>query len=180
MGWDRDLFDVLDDLEGEASARFHAERIPAVLDRSRAEYRQVTLAGRLMASLEHELTVVVDGVGPVNGVLERMGAEWLFLRGEAQGDWLVRLGAVQEVAGASERAVPEMAWSPLTRLGFGSTLRRVADDGGRCLLHVVTGGAPREVRIGRVGGDFVEIGEGFPPRTGLVAFGAIAAVQSRE
>ena len=50
MGWEEELFGYLDDLEGQAAALYDAERAPELADRSRAEYQQVTLASRLMAS----------------------------------------------------------------------------------------------------------------------------------
>jgi hypothetical protein len=74
--------------------------------------------------------------------------------------------------------VPEVAWSPVARLGIGSALRRLADAGERCVLHLVSGvreeGVPE-----RVGADFVELrlaGD----RVSLVALAALAAVQSHD
>jgi hypothetical protein len=89
----------------------------------------------------------------------------------------VRLPAVTAVEGASERSVPEVAWSPVSRLGLGSALRRLADTGTECRLHAMDGSV-RDARLVRVGSDFVEavIGEG---RVVLVARDALAAVQSR-
>ena len=81
------------------------------------------------------------------------------------------------VHGASPRSVPEVAWSPVTRLGLGSALRRLADAGERCLVHLVDGGR-YEVMLTRVGQDFVE-GSAVGGRHVLVAFSALAAVQSR-
>ena len=86
--------------------------------------------------------------------------------------------AVTAVHGASERSVPEVAWSPVAGLGIGSALRRLADAGERCVLHL-TDGTTYDVVLRRVGADFVEatVGEG---RMVLVAFAALAAVQSRD
>ena len=50
MVWDERLFDLLDDLEGQAEALYAAERDAELADRSRAEYASVTLESRLMAS----------------------------------------------------------------------------------------------------------------------------------
>ena len=55
MTWEEQLFSLLDDLEQQAEAAYDAERDVDLADRSRAEYAQVTLASRLMASLEDEL-----------------------------------------------------------------------------------------------------------------------------
>lgn len=176
MEWDERLFAFLDDLEGRAEALYDAERESDLADRSRAEYATVTLAGRLLASSGRDVVLDVRGVGPVAGLLQRVGPDWCLAHGAAQ-DWVVRLAAVVSVEGASSRAVPEVAWSPVDRLGFGSALRRLADAGEPCVVHGVDGTA-RAVVPARVGSDFVEVivGEG---RRLLLRRDAIAAVQSR-
>jgi hypothetical protein len=177
VAWEEELFALLDDLEQQAEALYDAERDAELADRSRAEYQQVTLASRLMASVGSELRLEVTGVGQVAGVLDRVATGWCLVGGGPQ-DWVVRLDAVTAVHGTSERSVPEIAWSPVSRLGLGSALRRVADAGERCVLHLLDGRS-HEAVLRRVGADFVEatVGEG---RTVLVAFGALAAVQSRD
>ncbi|HYF73804.1 MAG TPA: hypothetical protein VD864_13330, partial [Nocardioides sp.] len=174
MTWEEDLFAVLDDLEQQAEALYDAERDAELADRSRAEYQQVTLASRLMASLGSPVRLEVTGVGVVAGTLDRVGTGWCLVSGHAQ-DWVIRLAAVAAVHGASERSLPEVAWTPLARLGLGSALRRVADAGERCVLHQVDGAA-HDALLRRVGADFVEAvaGEG---RVVLVAFAGLAAVQ---
>ena len=81
------------------------------------------------------------------------------------------------VHGASDRSVPEVAWSPLHKLGLGSALRRLAESQARCLVHLVDG-AQHEAVVRRVGQDFVEIEPPAGARL-LVAFDGITAVQSR-
>ncbi len=177
MAWEDDLFALLDDLEQQAEAMYDAERAPEVADRSRAAYQQVTLAGRLMASTGRRVQLGVLGAGPVSGDLARVAGEWCLVRGSGQ-DWVVRLAAVTTVGGASERAVPEVAWSAVARLGTGSALRRLSEAGERCVVHLVDGTA-YDGTLARVGQDFVELvtaGE----RVVLVAFDALAAVQSRD
>jgi hypothetical protein len=177
MSWEEEVFALLDDLEQQAEALYAAERDADLVDRSRAAYREVTLASRLMASVEADLTLEVDGVGPVAGELERVAEGWCVLRGPAQ-DWVVCLPAVTAVRGASDRSVPEVAWSPVARLGLGSALRRIADAGERCVLHL-TDGTAHDGTLRRIGADFVEVAVG-EDRLVLVAFAALAAVQSRE
>jgi hypothetical protein len=177
MGWEDDLFALFDDLEGQAEALYDAERDPELADRSRAEYRQVTLASRLMASVGADVTIDVVGLGQVSGRLERVADGWCLVSSAAQ-DWIVVLAAVAAVHGAAERSVPEVAWSPVTRLGLGSALRRLAESGQRCVLHLREGSA-RDGVVRRVGGDFVEMHTA-SGRTVLVGFGALAAAQSRE
>ncbi|WP_134742172.1 hypothetical protein [Nocardioides sp. 503] len=177
MAWEDELFEVLDDLEQQAAALYDAERAPELADRSRAEYQQVTLAARLMASLDRALTVDVRGPGLLTGSLRRVAAGWCLLGGPGQ-DWLVSLAAVTAVTGASERAVPEVAWSPVSRLPIASPLRRLADAGERCVIHTLDA-RRHEGTLARVGRDFVEVVQP-SGRTVLVGFAALAAVQSRD
>jgi hypothetical protein len=177
VDWDERLFAFLDDLEQQAQALYDADRASELADRARSEYAAVTLVSRLMASLDREVMLDVRGVGSVTGRLQRVGPDWCLVHGSAQ-DWVVRLEAVGSVEGTSDRSVPEVAWSPVNRLGLGSALRRLADTGSSCRLHTVDG-TVRDARVARVGSDFVEarVGE---DRVVLVARAALAAVQSRE
>ena len=179
MGWEEHLFALFDDLEQQAEALYDAERDLELADRSRAEYHHVSLASRLMASLDQEVVLELLGGGSVAGTLARVGTGWCLVRGAAQ-DWVVRTAAVLVVVGASERSVPEVAWPAVTRLGLGSALRRVAESGERCVLQLVDG-ARHEAVLRRVGADFVEAGLGEDAERGvLVPFTALAAVQSRD
>jgi hypothetical protein len=179
VGWDDRLFDLLDDLEGQAEAVFAAERDAELAERSRAEYASVTLLSRLMASHGRLVALEIAGVGVVRGELRRVGTGWCLVSGDA-GDWLVPVEAVASAEGLSDRALPEVAWSPVSRLGLGSALRRLADDATPCGVFSRAGGR-HEVLLTRVGRDFVEaetIGE--RPHRLLLALTSLAAVQSRE
>lgn len=175
-GWESQLFALFDDLEGQAEALYEADREAELIDRSRAEYAKVTLASRLVASVGTPVALEVRGVGRVAGELARHGEGWCLLASPRQ-DWIVRTDAITVVAGGSARSVPEVAWSPLQRLGLGSALRRLADAGERCVVHLVTGAA-HDGTVHRVGADFVELRT--PAGDLLLAHAAIAAVQSRE
>lgn len=177
MSWEEELFTLFDDLESQASAVFAEDREAELADRSRAEYQQVTLAARLMASIGRELSIGVRGVGMLHGTLERVATGWLLLQAGPGQDWVIREAALTSVAGASERAVPAVAWEAVARLGIGSALRRLAESGERCLLHLVDG-TRHEGEVRRVGADFVEVDDA--GRLTLVAFGSLAAVQRRD
>jgi hypothetical protein len=174
MGEDDDLFEVLDDLEQQAEAAYDAERGAELADRSRSAYQEVTLASRLTASVGTEVGLDVVGVGAVGGTLERVGTGWCLLAGQA-GEWVLPLAALTAVRGASPRSVPEAAWSPVAKLGLGAALRRVADGGEECVVHLVDGRRV-EGTVQRVGADFVEVVavSGVPV---LVPFAALAAAQ---
>jgi hypothetical protein len=178
MAWEDELFTYLDDLEGQAAALYDAERLPELADRERAEYQQVTLAARLMASVDRDVTLELSGVGPVTGRLDRVADGWLVLSGHGQ-DWVVRTAAVATAAGLSDRGVPEVAWPIVARLKVGSALRRLADGAVPCTLHLVDGRRLDGV-VRRVGADFAEVATGEPARPVLVALGQLAAVQSRR
>jgi hypothetical protein len=173
--WEARLFALLDDLEQQASATFAAERDQEVAERARAEYARVALAARLMASVECDLTLTVEGVGPVAGRLRRVADGWCLVAAST-GTWIVRLEAIGLVRGGAAAAVPPEAWPAAARLGIGSALRRLA--GERCRVHPRTG-SPYEARLGRVGADFVEAFVGTDPVPALVAFSGLAAVQQR-
>ncbi len=178
MTWEEQLFGVLDDLEQEAVGLYAFEREAELADRSRSEYQQVTLAARLAASLDTEVSLHVCGVGRLRGRLERVATGWCLLVAPGQ-QWVVRHAAIAAVDGASERAVPEVAWSPIARLGLGSALRRLADAGERCVVRRTDGGS-HDGMLRRVGQDFVEVVEGLGDNAhvGLVAFESLATVQS--
>ena len=177
MSWEEDLFAYLDDLEGLADAWYDAERAADLADRSRAAYREVTFASRLAASVGTDVRLEVRGVGPVGGTLERVASDWCLVRGADQ-DWVVSVPAVTGLDGASDRSLPEVAWPPAARLGIGSALRRLADAGERCVVRL-TDGSAHDAVLRRVGADFVEAVTG-EERVVLLAFTALAAVQSRE
>ncbi len=175
--WDHQLFALFDDLEGQAAALHERERDAELADRSRSEYHQVTLDSRLMASVGSRLTLTVAGVGRIEGELQRLGLGWCLVSAHAQ-DWILRTACVEVVQGASERSVPEVAWSPLHRLGISSALRRLAESQLRCVVHLV-GGAQHEAVVHRVGADFVEISTSGGAGS-LIAYDAIGAVQSSD
>ena len=190
-GWEERLFALFDDLEQQAEAAFAAERDGEVAERAREEYAAVPLAGRLMAAVDARVTLAVDGVGVVEGILSRVAAGWCLLDAAGQ-DWIVRLAAVQVARGLPAGAVAEAAWPVTARLGLGSALHRVAGSRDPCRLRL-RDGTTYDARLGRVGADFVEAYVGDPARPTsrnlsrnasgspapiLIAFTALAAVHT--
>lgn len=180
MAWEHELFALFDDLEGQAAALWEADREAEIADRARAEYASVTLASRLMASRGHDVRLDLPHVGRVEGRLDRVGDGWCLLSGTGQ-DWIVPLGHVVTAHGCSARSVPEVAWSPVDRLGLRAALRRLAETGARCVVHLADG-SWHAGRLERAGADFVEcVPDGDAPGDPvLVAHAALVAVQSRE
>ena len=177
MSWEHDLFALFDDLEGQAAAAWEADREAELADRARTEYGAVTLASRLMASRGHDVALDLPHVGRLEGRLARVGEEWCLLGATGQ-DWIVPLRVVTGVRGASERSVPEVAWSPVDRLGLRAALRRLADAGARCVMHLADG-ARHEAHVERVGADFLECRDTAGAML-LVPYTGLVAVQSRD
>lgn len=177
MPWDDELFALFDDLEAQAEAAFAADREVELADRTRAEYASVSFASRLMASVGTTVSLTVVAVGSLTGRLARVSEGWLLLESPSRG-WIVPWPAVTSVGGASPRSRSELTWSPVTRLGLGSALRRLEEAGTPCVLHL-TDESQLAAQLRRVGKDFVEVTVG-EEVVRLVPFAAIAAVSSRE
>ena len=94
-------------------------------------------------------------------------------------EWVVALGAVAAAEVGTDRAVPEVAWSAVSRrLGLRSALRRLADSAEECVVHV-RDGSRYQGTVARVGQDFFEVRTS-ASRTQLVSLAAVAGVQSWE
>jgi hypothetical protein len=176
--WEERLFGVLDDLEQQADAAFAFERSLEVEDRARAEYASVGWGSRLMASLDRDVRLELLGAVRVSGRLVRVSAGWCLVEG-AHDAWLVPWEAVLSAYGLAERATPREAWPAVAGLGLGSALRRLAEADEPCRLRL-RDGSVHDVRLGRVGADFLEAYAGDAASPGLHPFAALAAVQSRR
>ena len=177
MSWESHLFDLFDDLEQQADGIFQVEREAEVAERSRAEYAAVSLASRLMATVGGEVVLRVRGIGVLQGTLQRVAADWCLVVASRQ-VWIVRVAAIDQIRGAADRSVPELAWSPVAKLGFGSALRHLSEQHQACLITLVDG-TRHEAQLTRVGQDFVEATVGRDTGA-LFPFAGIAAVQERE
>lgn len=177
MSWEEQLFALFDDLEQQADGAFAVERDLEVAERAHAEYAAVTAASRLMASVGAEVVLQVEGVGAVTGMLKRVAEGWCLVEGSST-QWLVRTPAVLSARGLGRRSVPEAAWPVTAKLGLGSALRRVAEAGEECRVCLRDGTA-YDVRLARVGADFVEATAGDTREPVLHLFGGIAAIQQR-
>lgn len=168
---------LFEELERQAEGLALTERDADVGEQRRAEYAEVDLAARLHASAGGRLTLVVGGVGPLEGRLQRVGAGWLLLE-DRGGDWVVALSAVTVVRGLADRAMAAEARSVLSRLSLGAALRRLAERRAEVAVHLVDGTVTHGL-LGRVGADFVERRVGEPGQGGVeaVPFTAIAAVR---
>jgi hypothetical protein len=178
MRWDDRLADLFEDLEQQAQGLALGERDAEVAEQRPAEYAQVDLAARLVASAGARVRLKLAGAGRLDGVLRRVGDGWCLVDDGVQ-DWVVRVRAVSAWRGLADRGVA-VAARPLTyRLGMGSALRGVADLRLDVVVHLVDG-TLLSGAIGRVGADFVEVrveaeSGGYVES---VPFGALSAVRS--
>ncbi|WP_238993193.1 hypothetical protein [Nocardioides caldifontis] len=175
VGWERALLELFDDLEQQAEGLALAQRDADVAELARAEYSEVDLASRLHASVGHEVELTVLGAGPVRGRLGRVGAGWCLVVNEGPGpDAVVSLSALLGARGLSHGARPEPLRGVAARLGLGSVVRRLAEEGGRVTV-VRTDGERRGGVLARVGADFLELAE--EGRLELVPFAAVAVLR---
>lgn len=188
------LLDLFEDLEQQAEGLALAERDVELAELGRAEYAQVGFADRLHASVGRQVTLDVQGVGPVAGGLARVGRDWCLVATGADDamrpgeEWIVGAAAVRRARGLSARALDEGQRPLSARLGLGSALRSIAAARGELVVHLGDGAMLRG-RLRRVGSDFAQLcmtdrsggwdgaaadGDGHDE---LVPFTAIAAVR---
>lgn len=146
---------MLEDLEQQAEGLALAERDAEVAELGRAAYSTVDLASRVHASLGRQVSLEVLVLGRLSGRLSSAGAGWLLLGAPAT-EWLVPLPRVTAFEGLSEWALTPVARPLTARLGFGSVLRRLAEQGDR-VTAVRSDGARVAGLLRRVGADFVEV-----------------------
>lgn len=147
------------------------DRAAAVADLGAAAYAEVTLAGRLHASVGREVSLTcADGLR-VTGTIVHAGADCVVV-----GDWVVRTPALITIDGLADREVPEQARPVTAALGFGAVARRLAERTEATEATVVLADGTRITgRVGRVGADFVEVVRGVVAT--VVPIAAVAAVR---
>lgn len=164
---------VFEDLEQQAAALHLEDRDAELADRVHGEYAEVTLGARLHASLGHSVRLELPGTG-VAGLLEQVGEGWCRVRTAPAGagagagaarTWVVRVAAIVAVSGLSPRAVPDVALPAVARLGLRAAVRGLAEGGEPVVVRLLDG-TERQLRLRRVGADFLE-GEGPGPERAL-------------
>lgn len=165
------LLGVFADLELEAEGLHLDQRAAEAADLAVAEYAGVTLAARLLGSVDAEVRLRLDGGLEVGGRVARAGDGWVVLRGQAT--WLVPAAAITTAEGLAARAVATEARTVLARLSLASVLRRLAQERTPVLVHL-RDASRLDGALARVGADFVEVAG---PRARIVTFAALAAVQ---
>ena len=168
MRWDERLGGLFDDLEQQAEGLALVERDAEVAEQSRAEYAQVDLAGRALASTGRRLLVAVAGVGRARRNADprrrRLVAARRRAAGVARRDRRDRLGAgpLRPRGGRRGAAGHQPAGPGLGAAGGGA--RPVAEAvlhgrDGSVVRGVSSGSAPTssEVRVGEGRGHLVTL-----------------------
>jgi hypothetical protein len=150
---------LFEDLESQLEAVDRDELTVEVADRTRRELALVHLADRLRSSVGAAASLGVEGVGALDGVIVRVGVDWLLLRDESSRDLLVATGAVLTAGGLSVAAATEVSMSEVdSRIGIGHVLRGIARDRSAVLVRLRDGSRCHGT-IDRVGADFVDLAE---------------------
>lgn len=138
MRWQR----LFEDLAAQQEAIELRERDAEIAEHTRAELGQVQLLDRLTAVLGVPLRCRVRGVGPVEGTLSDVGADWVLLEarpgGTAARELLLPAGALLVVEGLSRRVETDPA-AASRRLGLRHALRAVSRDRAPVRVHDVAG-----------------------------------------
>ena len=154
-----------------------AEREAELADRSRAEYRQVTLGQPADGPRGDRSRSTVPASAASRASSHRVGDGWCLVSGQAR-TGSCRSRRIAVVHGASDRSVPEVAWSPLHRLGLALGAAPAGRVRVRCVVHLADGrqheascaaSAPTSSRSARRATSAL-----------LVAYDALGAVQSRD
>jgi hypothetical protein len=146
---------LFEDLESQAESLTDAERESEVAERTRIEAGRLTLLDRLRGAAGHPISLRCTGVGPCNGLLERVGRDWLLMVESTGAETLVPLHSVLGVGGLGRHSC---APNGALELGLRSVLRGIVRDRAPVRL-VLVDGTPVDGTLDRVGADFVEVAE---------------------
>jgi hypothetical protein len=153
MRWDA----LFADMSAQLAAGEAAEQQAEIADRSRREIAALDLLARCTAHLGARLRIGVCGVGPLDGWLSDIAAQWLLLEEFPGRQSLVPMQAVLWIEGlgrAAARADPGVS----RRLGLGPALRTLAGRRVPVSVHL-SDGSHFTGTLDRVGADHVDLAE---------------------
>jgi hypothetical protein len=153
--WDR----LFADLEAQLAAEQAAEFAGEVTERSRLAAAEIRLVDRLRGALDHPIRLATLGGETCDGVLRRVGSEWLLVDERLGVSALVPLTAVTGVEGLGSRsAAPGSEGQVTARLGLRYALRGIARDRAPTRLSLADGTFVTGT-IDRVGADYLDLAE---------------------
>jgi hypothetical protein len=148
---------LFDDLGGQLDAAESADRAAESAELRRLELSRVTLLDRMAGAAGSNVTMSVEGLDPLTGVLTQVGTDWALVQAGAGIETLVALSAVTAMTDLPVASGPpgEDLGPPL---GLGFVLRRLARDRATVAVVVRTGDVCTGT-IDRVGADFLDVAE---------------------
>jgi hypothetical protein len=154
MRWE----DLFADLEAQAHADEAVDLRAEVADRTRRELARVALADRLAAHLGRDLSLGVNGLGPVHGRLVDVATQWLLVEEGGGRSTLVPSGACLWVQGLGRSAQVASDQSVRRRSTLAAALRALAVQRVSLTVHLVDG-SRLSGTIDRVHADHVDLAE---------------------
>lgn len=148
------------DIEAQVDEALRLERESSAAEVERAEFTRVRFRDRLRGAEGRVVTLEVAGVGRLEGVVRRVGSDWLIVE-EGASDWLIFTPSILSATGVGASAPPAEGalWE---RLGVASALRTVSRDRSAVRVFLSSDGQGSPVRSGviaRVGADFLDLWE---------------------
>jgi hypothetical protein len=162
--WD----ELFADLEAQVVAGAVAQRADEIDERARIEFARIHLVQRLRPAVGQVIRIRCPAGVTVQGVLVRMGEQWLLVDEASGRQALVSLAGVVAVSGLGRLAAPPVVPGESgderqaavalveSRLGMTHALRAIARDRSAVRIELVDGSGI-DGTIDRVGADFLEI-----------------------
>ncbi|RNI23198.1 hypothetical protein [Flexivirga caeni] len=147
--------DLFADLEAQLLAEQRRELHAEIADRTRRERAEVTVLDRAARSVGRTITVIT-GAGPVRGVLDDLGKDWLLLQEHGRHAALLPVAAITAVVGLAGHSDDDRGMG--RRFGVGVALRAIARDRAPVAIHDAAGGLATGT-IDKVGADHLDLAE---------------------
>lgn len=144
--------DYLDDLSADFAAKLRAQRQVEATELSAADAAEVTLSGRLLASVGTTVEIQLINGESLRGEVADAAANWLILR-LLRMDILIRYPAIEVVSSLG----PAPRWPTLVEARIPGTVKLREFAATRREIQFTTRNQTLKGRIERVGADFVDI-----------------------
>jgi len=149
--------ELLADVEAQAEAQAEREREGHASERTRLEVARTLLVERFTAAVGDQIQISIGAAGPVRGIVESVGPDWVLLGDAGAGhEHLVMLAAVTSVTGLGPQARSVESSAVLDRLDAAWALRRLARDRAQVRLRVRDGQAHGGT-LEAVGTDYLDL-----------------------
>ena len=173
------------DMEAQLEEALRLDRESSAGELERAEFARVLFLERLRGAETRLVTLDIPGVGRLDGVVRRVGADWLIVEG-GTADWLVPVLSIRWATGLVRSAMSpaDAVWG---RLGMAAALRTVSRDRSTVRVFLEAESSDPVALSGviaRVGADFLELWDAAGSESGrrqdvaAIPFAAIRAVRS--